>query len=171
MGPSADAHGVGGEGEIMKRILAVAAMLVLGCGAVALATPQHGDIHRAELGRGAHPADGKIEFRGGDETVVFTVTMPPGSNSGWHRHPGALVVLVTSGTLTTFGLDSPPCVGVDIPTGEAYFEDDAANARWPHFVRNRGNETIELVVTAFNVPPGASARTEADAPAECADPS
>jgi hypothetical protein len=102
---------------------------------------------------------------------VFTFSMPPGSTSGWHRHPGAVVVLVKSGTLTTYGLDQPPCTGVDLPAGAAYFEDDAANAKWPHFVRNKSqSETVEAVVTAFNVPVGASVRSEAPAPAECDDP-
>lgn len=154
----------------MKRAIAVAVVVVLGFGAAALATPGHGDVHRAELARGGNPDAGTIQFAAGSETVVFTQTMAPGSTSGWHRHPGAVVVLVKSGTLTTFGLDRPPCVGVDIPTGGAYFEDDAANAQWPHFVRNRGTDTVELVVTAFNVTPGQPARSDADAPAECVDP-
>ncbi len=135
------------------------------------ARPSHAAVHRVDLGRGANLGDGKITFAAGSESVVFTVSMPPGTSSGWHRHPGAVVVLVKSGTLTTYGLDKPPCVGVDFPTGKAYFEDDAANAKWPHFVRNRSQtETVELVVTAFDVAPGAPARSEAAAPAECADP-
>lgn len=154
----------------MKRVIAAAAVVLLGYGSVALATPGHGDVHRAELGRGAHPDGGTIKFEAGSETVVFTATLAPGATSGWHRHPGAVVVLVKSGALTTFGLDRPPCVGEDIPTGGAYFEDDAANARWPHFVRNRGDVPTEIVVTAFNVPPGGAPRSDADAPAECPDP-
>ena len=155
----------------MKRLIAVVAVVVLGSAAMALATPGHGDIHRAELARGGHTDGGTITFDGGTETVVFTVSMPPGATSGWHRHPGALVVLVKGGTLTTYGLDQPPCTGVDLPTGTAYFEDDASKAQWPHFVRNKSaTETVELVATAFNVPVGGSVRSEADAPAECDDP-
>jgi hypothetical protein len=155
----------------MKRLIAGLAVALLGSGTMALATPGHGDIHRADLARGKNAGAGTIKFDGGTETVVFTVTMTPGSTSGWHRHPGAVVVLVKSGTLTTYGLDQPPCTGVDVPTGAAYFEDDAANAKWPHFVRNKSEaETVELVVTAFNVPVAASVRSEAPAPAECDDP-
>ena len=155
----------------MKRLIVVAAVLLLGSGAMALATPTHGDYHRADLGRGKNAEAGKIVFEGGSETVVFTVVMGPGAASGWHRHPGAVVVLVKAGTLTTYGLDKPPCTGVDLPTGSAYFEDDAANAKWPHFVRNKSkSETLELVVTAFNVPAGAPARSDAPAPKDCADP-
>jgi hypothetical protein len=154
----------------MKRAIVISALVFVGLGSVALASPGQGDTHRGDVGRGAHPSDGTITFQAGRDTVIYTATVAPGATSGWHRHPGAVVVLVKSGTLTTFGLDRPPCQGEDIPAGRAYFEDDAANARWPHFVRNRGQVPTEIVVTAFNVPPGGSSRTEADAPSECADP-
>ena len=134
------------------------------------ASPGHGDIHRADIGRGVHDAGGKLEFAAGTETVTFSATLAPGATSGWHRHPGAVVVLVKTGTLVTYGLDREPCVGVEIPVGGAYFEDDASKARWPHFVRNRGDVPTEIIVTAFNVPPGESYRSEADAPEECVDP-
>jgi hypothetical protein len=154
----------------MKRAIVISALVFVGFGSVALATPGQGDIHRGDVGRGGHPNDGTITFQAGRETVIYTATVAPGATSGWHRHPGAVVVLVKSGTLTTFGLDRPPCQGEDVLAGHAYFEDDAANARWPHFVRNRGQVPTEIVVTAFNVPAGGSSRTEADAPKECADP-
>jgi hypothetical protein len=80
------------------------------------------------------------------------------------------MVLVKSGSLTTYGLSRPPCTGQDITPGAAYFEKDASTARWPHFVRNRGSEPMEAVVVAFDVPQGGSVRTEADAPAECPEP-
>jgi hypothetical protein len=38
------------------------------------------------------------------------------------------------------------------------------------FVRNKSADTVELMVTAFNVPVGAPARSDAPAPAECDDP-
>lgn len=102
--------------------------------------------------------------------MVYTGTMAPGATSGWPRHPGAIVVLVQSGTLTTYGLDREPCTGEDIAVGGAYFEDDAARAPHPHFVRNRGEVPVELVVVAFNVPPGGAPRSDAHAPSECPDP-
>ncbi len=154
----------------MKRVMVMAAVVLLGYGSGALATPGHGGRHGADLGRGVHPEGGTITFDSGRETVVFTVTLEPGASSGWHRHPGGVVVVVKSGTLTSFGLDRAPCVGEDVPTGGAYFEDDAANARWPHFVRNRGDVPTEFIVTAFNVPRGEAAGFDADAPQECSDP-
>lgn len=151
-------------------LMLLAAGAVLSTGAASQATPGQGHVHRADLGRGRHPADAGIAIRAGDETVVYTGTMAPGATSGWHRHPGAIVVLVKSGTLTTYGLDRGPCTGEDIAAGSAYFEDDAAGAPYPHFVRNRGKDPVELVVVAFNVPPGGAPRSDADAPSECPDP-
>src|SRR5688572_27711769 len=90
-------------------LVGVLTLLVAGAalstGAASQATSGHGDIHRADLGRGRHAADAGIAIRAGDETVVYTATMAPGATSGWHRHPGAILVLVKSGTLTTYGLD------------------------------------------------------------------
>ena len=137
---------------------------------MALATPGHGDLQRSDVGRGTHPEAGSLSFGAGTDTVVYTFTLASGATSGWHRHPGAVTVLVKSGTLTTYGLSKPPCTGEDIAPGAAYFEADAAHARWPHFVRNRGSDPVEAVVVAFAVPKGGSHRTEAAAPAECAEP-
>lgn len=137
---------------------------------IALATPDHGDLQRSDVGRGTHAEAGSLSFGTETDTVVFTFTLAAGATSGWHRHPGAVIVLVKSGTLTTYGLSKPPCSGEDIAPGGAYFEADAAHARWPHFVRNRGGAPVEAVVVAFAVPKGGSPRAEAAAPAECADP-
>jgi hypothetical protein len=136
----------------------------------ARATPGHGHVSRSDVGRAQHREDGEIRLHAGTETVNYTSTLAPGFMSGWHRHPGAVLVLVKSGTLTSYGLHGRPCVGEDIPAGAAYFEADATNAPYPHFVRNRGDVPAELVIVAFNVPPGGSPRSDADAPAECSEP-
>lgn len=144
--------------------------LVVAAGRSSEATPGHGDTQRAELGRGSHSVDSAVKLRTGEETVVYTATLAPGATSGWHRHPGAIVVLVRSGTLTSYGLDGEACVGKDIAPGAAYYEDDAASAKYPHFVRNKADVPQELVIVAFNVPKGGSPRLDAEAPAECPEP-
>jgi hypothetical protein len=154
----------------MKRLFAVVMVGFVGLGPVALANPGHGDLQRSDVGRGTHPEGGTVTFGAGTDTVTFTFMLAPGATSGWHRHPGGVIVLVKSGVLTTYGLSHPPCVGSDIAPGDAYFEKDASTARWPHFVRNRGNVPVEAVLVAVNVPRGGSARVEADPPAECTDP-
>jgi cupin domain len=151
-------------------LLAAGATAAVPAQPAAEATPDRGHVSRTDIGRALHRVAGEIRLRSGEETVNYTATLAPGFLSGWHRHPGSLVVLVKSGTLTTYGLHGEPCVGLEIPAGEAYFEADASSAPYPHFVRNRGDVPTELVIMAFNVPPGGSPRSDADAPTECAEP-
>src|SRR5260221_8275762 len=96
----------GGAKEVgMRRIIQVVvvlATLLVGFGSVALATAGQGDVQRADVGRGTHANAGTIRFDAGHQTVVYTATFAPGSTSGWHRHPGAVIVVVKSGTLTTY---------------------------------------------------------------------
>ena len=158
-----------GKVTALSATLLVAGAVLLNQG-VSPATPGQGAIDRTDVGRGRHTADGVMKVHQGNDTITYTATMAPGATSGWHRHPGGIVVLVKSGTFTSFGLDGEPCVGVDIPAGGAYFEDNAAAARYPHFARNRGDVPAEVVVIAFDVPAGGSPRTDADAPRECSDP-
>ena len=43
-----------------------------------------------------------IELKVGSDTTVrtFTLTYPPGSSSGWHAHPGIVLAVVESGSVT-----------------------------------------------------------------------
>jgi len=151
-------------------LVVLLAATIVSVESVSLATPSQGEIHRTDMVRGIHAGDGDVALRSGEETLTYSVTYAPGATSGWHRHPGSVIVLVKSGTMTSYGLSGELCVGEDIPAGGAYFEADAARARYPHFVRNRSDVPFEAVVVAFNVPPGGSPLVDADAPAECPDP-
>lgn len=160
----------------MRRlVLTMVAAALLGGGATVAAAgqgqgPEPAVPVRVELGRAHNGHHGSLAFRSGRETVTTRTVLPPGAGSGWHRHPGALVVLVTSGVLTTYGLDGSPCRGRDVPAGTVLFEADAAGARWPHFVRNRGTVPTEIVWTAFDVPSAQPARSDSRPPRRCADP-
>jgi hypothetical protein len=143
---------------------------VISVGSSSLATPSQGEINRTEMVRGVHARGGDVSLRDGEQTLTYSVTYGPGATSGWHRHPGAVVVIVKSGTMTTYGLSGELCTGEDVPAGAAYFEPDAARARYAHFVRNRGDVPFEAVVVAFNIPPGSSPLVDADAPPQCPDP-
>jgi hypothetical protein len=155
---------------IKQTVLVIATVTVLGLAPMALATPGKGELKRTDIGRGNNPEGGSITFAEGTDTVVYSFTLAPGATSGWHRHPGAVTVVVKSGVLTTYGLSHEPCKGRNVGPGGVHFEKDAATARWPHFVRNLGTKVMEAVVLAYNVPKGGSARVDADAPAECDDP-
>ena len=129
-----------------------------------LATPDSG-LTRTPFGRGVHSEPGAIEIEAGKETVVYSIALEPGGSTGWHTHPGAVIFVVKSGTLTQYGLDGPACTAQTLVAGQAYIA--PAHAHHPHLARNDGPEPLEAIVTAFNVPPGEPSRVDAEPPAEC----
>lgn len=131
-----------------------------------LATPDSG-LTRTPYGRGVHSKPGTIEIEAGKETVVYSIALESGGSTGWHTHPGAVIFLVKSGTLTQYGLDGPACTAQTLEVGQAYLA--PAHAHHPHLFRNDEAEALEVIVTAFNTPPGKPSRLDAEPPAECAE--
>jgi quercetin dioxygenase-like cupin family protein len=131
-----------------------------------LATPESG-LTRTPYGRGAHPDVGTVDIEAGKETVVYSITLDPGGSTGWHTHPGAVIFVIRSGTVTQYGLDGPACTARTLETGQAYIAPD--HAHHPHLARNDGTEPVVAIVTAFNTPRGQPSRVDAEPPAECPD--
>src|SRR5215204_6846060 len=85
--------------------VAVLALLAVG---VALATPPSGvsatPLTRATLGEFKAKNDGikvKSLQRSADISIV-KVDLEPGGSTGWHHHPGVVMVSVASGTVTEY---------------------------------------------------------------------
>jgi quercetin dioxygenase-like cupin family protein len=96
--------------------------------------------------------------------VVFqNLSFAPGGHTGWHSHPGPVVVTVKSGTLTYYE-GSGPCVGREYPAGSAFLDPGKGHV---HIARNEGPETVETSVVYFGVPEGESPRIDAPAPGNC----
>jgi len=123
-------------------------------GATAFATP--GVNAPAAVGLASGVLDGpakakndKIELKVGQDTTVrtFTLTYEPGSNSGWHRHPGIVVAVVESGAVTR-QLEND-CTPKTFTKGEVFTEVVG------HFVANPFREEAILRITQF-VPIGAT---------------
>ncbi|GAA4623709.1 hypothetical protein GCM10023196_020970 [Actinoallomurus vinaceus] len=87
---------------------------------------------------------GRVTIRTGraTEVVVRTITIPPGGTTGWHYHPGRLIGVVRSGTLTRYEADCRPRV---YPVGSALVE--PSGPREVHLGRNLGRTPVVLVVT------------------------
>lgn len=79
---------------------------------------------------------------------VRTVVLEPGDDTGWHRHAGTEMSIVSSGAVTLLGEDD--CEGTRYSSGDAVFVPDAE----PHLARNDGSVPAELVVT-YLLAPGA----------------
>ena len=49
----------------------------------------------------------KVKTKAALDVVDQTVTIQPGGNSGWHGHPGPVLVVVKAGTVTFYEADDP----------------------------------------------------------------
>lgn len=126
----------------------------------------------------ADPVDIKFKVTGGNrevihapnarETVMQTIVIGPDGHTGWHSHPGPVVVLVKSGELTLYSADD--CTGRTYTMGQAFIDQGQGHA---HIGRNlSAGVNTELWVTYFDVPPvpppGVAFRIDAADPGNCA---
>ena len=102
----------------------------------------------------------KVNIKGPVDVAVVHVTFQPGGTLGWHSHPGATFVMVTSGTVTRVNADG--CTSESVSAGQGFFEDPNA----VHVAENKTAEPAETYVT-FIVPVGAPLRIDEPAPPDC----
>ena len=76
------------------------------------------------------------------EFVVKTITIRPGGSTGWHFHPGRLIAVVRSGTLTRYEAD---CRAHTYRAGQALVEPSGAGQ--VHLGRNLGVVPVVLYAT------------------------
>jgi quercetin dioxygenase-like cupin family protein len=105
-----------------------------------------------------------IELKTHDNTDVQlrSAIASPGSYSGWHTHPGPVILVIKTGTLTLYDASDPSCQPKVYSAGMAFFEGTT-----PHNVRNEGSVVVEYG-TVYFVPAGGPTRIEADFPPNCA---
>jgi hypothetical protein len=135
---------------IRGPIIATALVFVLA--GTALATGALG-FHGTILARGTTPAAiqtnvGVIKFqtKGAIDIVTATVNLDPHASSGWHSHPGVVLVTVLSGTITFY---DDTCVGVAHVAGTSFFETDGATG----LAHNESDAPATIYVT-YLVPAG-----------------
>lgn len=153
--------GSGRQGQGRTRT----AMVMVGCLAAlatvpsaANATPGSG-VSGTVLAQGVSQETLKLKAKGRTDVVVRTITVAPGGSTGWHHHPGQLLAVVKSGTLTRT-LDD--CSVEVTPAGTAFIEPSGPKHR--HIGRNLGSEPVVLYVT-YLLPAGSPLSVDADAPA------
>ena len=143
--------------------LATAALL-LGAATVANADPGVG-FTSVLIGRGQTDQSFKIHQRKGNDVVTVQNTEAPGGSSGWHSHPGTVVLVVQSGEFTLFSepVKGGKCRVHTYSAGQVYLEQpgDKENGI------NYGTVPAVLAVTFFNVPHGDSTRIERTDPGNC----
>lgn len=146
----------------MKRlsILGAAAALLLTTATV-VATPSSG-ITAVDLARGTSAAAYTITTEANREIATQTLTFAAGgtSTSGWHTHPGPVVTIVQSGTMSIWF--SSDCTLRTVTAGQAIVVPGAGV-----FDLARNNDAavpLVIVQTYYNVPVGGALRTDAPTP-------
>jgi len=175
-------HVLGG----VKKITAVVngrqlalAVIVAAASSVAVAvvlTPSSGIISAPVFARAsfADPTDLKFKVKGqsqevvnvnnAQETVIQQIVIAPGGNTGWHSHPGPVVVLVKSGQMSFYDSEDPTCTVRTYSAGEAFIDSGQGHV---HIARNEGSANLELWATYFDVPAGGAFRIDAQNLGNC----
>jgi len=99
------------------------------------------------------------------ETVMQQIVIAPGGHTGWHTHPGPVVVLIKSGQMSFYDGDDPTCTARTYSAGQAFIDSGQGHV---HIARNESqSENLELWATYFDVPPGGAFRIDARSPGNC----
>jgi quercetin dioxygenase-like cupin family protein len=105
-----------------------------------------------------------INVKDARETVMQQIVIAPGGNTGWHSHPGPVVVLIKSGQMSFYDSDDPTCTVRTYSAGQAFIDSGQGHV---HIARNEGSQNLELWATYFDVPPGGAFRIDAPNPGNC----
>jgi quercetin dioxygenase-like cupin family protein len=105
-----------------------------------------------------------VDLKSKDNTdiAVANVTITPGGHSGWHSHPGPVIVVVKTGTVTFYHGNDPTCTGTVHPAGTVFIEEGGDVG----IARNEGAVEVNNVVSFF-VPAGSPTRIDAANPGNC----
>jgi quercetin dioxygenase-like cupin family protein len=129
-------------------VAASAAALVLGLMGLGSARGQMAGLQIIPQAQGTSPEKHvNLHVDGPSDTLQALLVFQPGAETGWHIHPGPVVVVVKSGALTE--THSNGCTTVH-PTGSVFFE----SAGEVHNATNRTNGVAEVFAT-FMSPSGA----------------
>ena len=106
-----------------------------------------------------------VELKSHDDAdiAVANIGITTGGSSGWHYHPGPVLVVVKSGTITFYSSDDRDCTPKVHPAGTSFIEPGGVVGN----ARNEG--AVEVVgVATFFAPPGSALRIDAEKPENCA---
>lgn len=104
----------------------------------------------------------EVKAKSSTDVAVQSITFQPGSQSGWHQHPGPVFIQVVSGTIAFYDSDDPTCTPIIRTAGQGFLD----TGEHAHIARNETGTPATNVVTYF-APPGAALRIDAPAPGNC----
>jgi quercetin dioxygenase-like cupin family protein len=98
------------------------------------------------------------------DLIVVKVKVPPGGSFGWHSHPSAVAVAITSGTLTLYDSSDLSCTAKKrFSRGQGFVE----KPNHVHLARNEGKTPVTLYATYLGVPHGGNPNVPAQGPPNC----
>jgi quercetin dioxygenase-like cupin family protein len=103
-------------------------------------------VAEAELTERVHVNSDRVKFQTKDpvDVRVQEVTVAPGGRSGWHHHPGMVIVAVQTGVVTVVEADCDTTTyGVGSPNGSVFVE----SGDQPMEVRNATDQPAMLYAT------------------------
>ena len=127
------------------------------------ATPTNLSRGTLEAGDKINMSFVKLQVRGDTDVFTQKIDIAPGGHTGWHSHPGPVLVTIAAGAMTLYQGDDPTCSPRTIGVGETFIDPGGGNV---HIARNEGTETLTLYAT-YLLPPSAGARTDVDNPGNC----
>lgn len=144
---------------ILIAAIALASVAIFGI--TALATAGNAGFHPGPQVRGTLTTDvhlnaDRIKFQTKDATdiVVQTINQDPGGDSGWHTHPGFVLGIVESGSVSiTVG-----CATTTYSAGQTFMETGTT----PTIARNASTSPLVVRVT-YVVPKGVATRRDVPA--------
>lgn len=137
--------------------------IVGGLTGTALATPSVGFsptiLSRATLQESVNFNTGEVKFqtKGPVDITHQTINIAPDATSGWHSHPGVVLVTVRSGSVRRLDAD---CSSEVYSAGQAFTE----SGRHPGEVRNESPTAPAVVDVTYITPVGAALRVDELAP-------
>ncbi|HJU01092.1 MAG TPA: hypothetical protein VJ966_07795 [Actinomycetes bacterium] len=147
---------------------AVAAALVFSAlggaaaGATAGPTPAASGPSITPLAAALVPGPIDIDRKGRSNAVTVRIDFKAGDTTGWHFHPGPVLVQVVSGAVTLKHAAHGRCLSEVVRAGHGFFEAPGA----VHVAANRRQDPAAVYAT-FVLPPGAPPAVSAPVPAAC----
>jgi quercetin dioxygenase-like cupin family protein len=127
------------------------------------ATVGRGNVGRFHIKSRADDYDVDLKSKDNSDILVTNLAIAPGGHSGWHFHPGPVLVIVKTGTATLYHGNDPSCTGTPHPAGTVFVEEGGV----VHIARNEGTVELTMVASSF-LPAGGPGRVDAAAPGNCA---
>ena len=117
-------------------------------------------LSRGTMSEPVHFNTGAVKFqtKAAVDVVTATVTVSPLGTSGWHTHPGIVLVTVKTGSITHY---HETCVGTVHVAGTSFVE---AAGDGPGMVLNESATDTAVLYVTYVVPTGAILRHDEDNP-------